>query len=120
MKTTEINHSTELRKQGNKGQTNDGIIRYLIKREDQDFPDPEVRRHQSGNSRNPSESLNSMKQDIKDTEDSRNLCDGFGCNSEAIGEIEVKVGELGIINLSLCEKCKPKFKQSVVKENTTK
>jgi hypothetical protein len=48
------------------------------------------------------------------------ICDGFGCNRKATIEVMVKAGKLGIINLNLCENCKPRFKQSVVKENTTK
>jgi hypothetical protein len=45
-------------------------------------------------------------------------CEGFGCNREATIEILVKAGELGIINLNLCEKCKLKFKQSIMKEES--
>lgn len=40
------------------------------------------------------------------------ICDGFGCNRKAAAEITVKAGEIGVINLNLCENCIPKFKES--------
>ena len=61
--------------------------------------------------------MNPKGQDIKPNRDNKNLCDGIGCSKEATTEMEVNVGELGVIKLNLCENCKPKFKQFIIKEN---
>jgi hypothetical protein len=108
-----------LKKLGNKGQTYDEIIQDLIKCKDQDSPDREVGSLQSSESRNPSEFANPMSQDTQPTQVNKNLCDCNGCSLAATTEIEVNVGELGIIKLNLCENCIPKFKQSITKENRT-
>jgi hypothetical protein len=107
-----------LKKLGNKGQTNDEIIRDLIKCKDQDSLDREVGSLQSSESRNPLELVNPMSQDRKPTNVNKNLCEGIGCDREATAVVAVNVGELGIINLNLCENCRPKFKQSIAKENS--
>jgi hypothetical protein len=44
------------------------------------------------------------------------ICDGFGCNREAIIKIVVNAGELGTIDLNLCGDCRLKFKKSIIKE----
>jgi hypothetical protein len=41
--------------------------------------------------------------------DNNDVCDGYGCYSKAISELQVKVGETRTIFLSLCENCKTKF-----------
>jgi hypothetical protein len=61
-----------------------------------------------------------MSQDNKPTQVNKNLCDCNGCTRAATTEIEVDVGDLGIIKLNLCENCIPKFKQSITKENQIK
>jgi hypothetical protein len=83
----------------------------------QDSPDREVGSLQSSESRNPLEFANPMSQDTKPNQINKNLCDCNGCSREATTEIEVNVGELGIMKLNLCEGCKPKFNQSITKEN---
>jgi hypothetical protein len=111
-----------LKKLGNKGQTYDEIIQYLVglkRKKEQDSPDREVGSLQSSESRNPSEFANPMSQDTQPTQVNKNLCDCNGCSLAATTEIEVNVGELGIIKLNLCENCIPKFKQSITKENRT-
>jgi hypothetical protein len=65
---------------------------------------------------NPSELP--MSQNSNLTRVNKNLCDGNGCSRKSTTEIEVKVGELGIIKLNLCEGCRPKFKQSINNENS--
>jgi hypothetical protein len=107
-----------LKKLGNKGQTYDEIIQDLVglkRKKEQDSPDREVGSLQSSESRSPSEFTNSMSQDTEPIQVNKNLCDCNGCSREAITEIEVDVGELGIIKLNLCENCIPKFKQSITK-----
>ena len=107
-----------LKRLGNKGQTYDEIIQDLVelkKRKEQDSPDREVGSLQSRESRNSS--VNPLSQDIRPTQVNKNLCDGNGCSRESTTEIEVNVGELGIIKLNLCENCKPKFKRSFNNEN---
>ena len=69
--------------------------------------------------KSPSELVNSMSQVTKPIQINKNLCDCNGCSRDATTEIEVNVGELGIIRLNLCKNCIPKFKQSVAKENQT-
>jgi hypothetical protein len=81
----------------------------------QDSPDSRLETLQSSESRSPSEFTNSMSQDTEPTQVNKNLCDCNGCSRGAITEIEVNVGELGIIKLNLCENCIPKFKQSITK-----
>jgi hypothetical protein len=111
-----------LKKLGNKGQTYDEIIQDLVglkRKKEQDSPDREVGSLQSSESRNPSEFANPMSQDTQPTQVNKNLCDCNGCSLAATTEIEVNVGELGIIKLNLCENCIPKFKQSITKENRT-
>lgn len=44
------------------------------------------------------------KSDIK-----ANVCEAIGCAANATTEINVTVGDLGTINLSLCNDCKLKF-----------
>jgi hypothetical protein len=108
-----------LKKIGNKGQTYDEIIQDLVglkRKKVQDSPDREVGSLQSGESRNPSESVNPLSQDTRPTQVNKNLCDCNGCSRGASTEIEVDVGELGIIKLNLCDNCRPKFKQSTVKQ----
>jgi hypothetical protein len=108
-----------LKKLGNKGQTYDEIIQGLVeskRKKEQDSPDREVGSLQSSESRNPSEFANPMSQDTQPTQVNKNLCDCNGCSLAATTEIEVNVGELGIIKLNLCENCIPKFKQSITKE----
>lgn len=100
-----------LKKLGNKGQTYDEIIQDLVglkRKKVQESPDREVGSLQSGESRNPSELRTHLV---------KLLCDSNGCSREATTEIEVNVGELGIIKLNLCENCIPKFKQSHTKRN---
>ena len=107
-----------LKRLGNKGQTYNEIIQDLVelkKRKEQDSPDREVGSLQSSESRNSS--VNPLSQDIRPTQVNKNLCDGNGCSRESTTEIEVNVGELGIIKLNLCENCKPKFKRSFNNEN---
>ena len=41
--------------------------------------------------------------------DNNYVCDGYGCYSKAISELQVKVGETRTIFLSLCENCSTKF-----------
>jgi hypothetical protein len=109
-----------LKKLGNKGQTYDEIIQDLVglkRKKEQDSPDREVGSLQSSESRSPSEFANSMSQATKHIQINKNLCEGNGCSRTATTEIEVNVGELGIIKLNLCENCIPKFKQSTTKEN---
>jgi|GEM_PF-570450 len=84
----------------------------------QDSPDREVGGLQSTESRNPLELINPTSQDIQPTEVNKNLCDGSGCNREATTEVKVNVGGQGTIGLNLCENCKPKFKQSIIKETS--
>jgi hypothetical protein len=106
-----------LKKLGNKGQTYDEIIQDLVKfrrKKEQDSPDREVGSLQSNESRNSL--VNSLSHDIR-SQINKNLCDGNGCSRESTTEIEVNVGELGIIKLNLCEVCRPKFKQSINNEN---
>jgi|SRR5215203_5841885 len=83
----------------------------------QDSPDRRLETLQSDESRSPSEFANSMSQATKHIQINKNLCEGNGCSRTATTEIEVNVGELGIIKLNLCENCIPKFKQSTTKEN---
>ena len=112
-----------LKKLGNKGQTYDEIIQYLVglkRKKEQDSPDREVGSLQSSESRSPSEFANSMSQATKPTQINKNFCDCNGCCRIATTEIEVDVGEIGIIKLSICENCIPKFKQSITKENQSK
>jgi hypothetical protein len=108
-----------LKKLGNKGQTYDEIIQDLVglkRKKVQDSPDREVGSLQSSESRNPSELVNPLSQDTKPAQVNKNLCDCDGCSRPATAEIEVDVGELGIIKLNLCENCIPKFKQSITKK----
>jgi hypothetical protein len=44
----------------------------------------------------------------------KSICDGFGCDREAKIEVRANVGELGTIDLILCENCVPKFRKSIV------
>jgi hypothetical protein len=81
-----------------------------------DSPDHRHETLQSGESRSLSEFANSMGQISKFTQVNKNLCDGNGCSRAATTEIEVNVGELGIIKLNLCENCIPRFKKSITKE----
>jgi hypothetical protein len=103
---------------GSKGQTYDEIIKDLIKWKDQDSPDCKVGSLQSSESGNPSNLAHPMSQDIDSAEVNKNLCDGNGCIRKATTEIEVNVGELGVIKLNLCENCRPKFIQSITNENS--
>jgi hypothetical protein len=106
-----------LKKLGNKGQTYDEIIQDLVglkRKKVQDSPDREVGSLQSSESRNSSEFVNPMSQDTRPPQVNKNLCDCNGCSRGATTEIEVNVGELGIIKLNLCENCIPKFKQNVI------
>ena len=41
--------------------------------------------------------------------DNKVICNGFGCNNNAIEKIGVKAGKFGIISLSLCTECIKKF-----------
>ena len=109
-----------LKKLGNKGQTYDEIIQDLAefrRKKEQDSPDREVGSLQSSESRNSSS--NPLSHGTRPTQVNNHLCDGNGCSRESTTEIEVNVGELGIIKLNLCENCIPKFKQSITKENRT-
>jgi hypothetical protein len=81
----------------------------------QDSPDREVGSLQSSESRNPSEFANLRSQDTQPSQVNKILCDCNGCSRTETTEIEVNVGELGIIKLNLCENCIPKFKQSITK-----
>jgi hypothetical protein len=47
----------------------------------------------------------------------KSICDGFGCSETAITEITVNAGQLGTVNLYLCEKCIPKFGKSIINKN---
>jgi hypothetical protein len=38
-----------------------------------------------------------------------NVCDASGCFSKATEILEVQVGDLGKVSLSLCKRCRPKF-----------
>jgi hypothetical protein len=108
-----------LKNLGNKGQTYDEIIQHLVglkRKKEQDSPDREVGSLQSSESRNPPEFANPMSQDTKPAQANKNLCDCNGCSRGATSEIEVDVGELGIIKLNLCENCIPKFNQPITKE----
>jgi hypothetical protein len=110
-----------LKKLGNKGQTYDQIIQDLVgSMKEQDSPDREVGSLKSGESRSPSEFVNSMSQDTQPIQVNKNLCDCIGCSRTPTTEIEVNVGELGIIKLNLCRNCIPKFKQSVTKGKGSK
>jgi hypothetical protein len=82
----------------------------------QDSPNCRVSSLQSGESRSPSQFTNSMSQDTKPTQFNKNLCECNGCTRVATTQIEVDVGDLGIIKLNLCENCIPKFQQSITKE----
>jgi hypothetical protein len=44
------------------------------------------------------------KPDIKPT-----ICEASGCSEYATTEVNIRVGDLGTINLLLCENCKSKF-----------
>lgn len=44
------------------------------------------------------------KPDIKST-----ICEAIGCSEYATIEVSIPVGDLGTINLLLCEDCKSKF-----------
>jgi hypothetical protein len=108
-----------LKKLGNKGQTYDEVIQDLINWKDQDSLDREVGSPQSSESGTASKSSISTSQDIiKPIEGNKNLCDGNGCNRGAITEIILDAGELGVINLNLCENCRPKFKKYIIEENS--
>lgn len=39
----------------------------------------------------------------------KNICEGLKCNAQATIQVTVHVGELGTINLNLCENCIPRF-----------
>ena len=41
--------------------------------------------------------------------DNNCVCDGYGCDSKAISELQIKVGETRTIFLSLYENCRTKF-----------
>lgn len=75
----------------------------------QDSPDCEIGTLQSSES----ELLNPKSQNSNLTQVNNHLCDGSGCSREATKEIEVSVGELGVMKLNLCESCIPKFKQNM-------
>jgi hypothetical protein len=47
------------------------------------------------------------KQDIKFT-----ICEASDCSASATIEVNIPVGDLGTINLLLCENCKSKFTDS--------
>jgi hypothetical protein len=81
------------------------------KNNSQDSPDRRLETLQSGESKSPSELVNSMSQVNRPIQINKNLCDCNGCNRDATTEIEVNVGELGIIRLNLCKNCIPKFKR---------
>jgi hypothetical protein len=42
-------------------------------------------------------------------EPNKRICDAEGCLAIAEQEINVPVGQIGEISLSVCNKCKPKF-----------
>jgi hypothetical protein len=43
------------------------------------------------------------------SEVNKNICEAVGCFAKATTTIEVKVGQEGLISLSLCEDCIKKF-----------
>jgi hypothetical protein len=47
----------------------------------------------------------------------KRICDGYGCSETATTEITANAGQLGTINLNLCEKCVPKFGRSIINKN---
>ena len=42
----------------------------------------------------------------------RQICDAADCNNEATENIQVTAGKYGIIELSVCENCVSKFKET--------
>ena len=46
---------------------------------------------------------------IQSPEFVKNICEGLKCNAQATIQVTVHVGELGTINLNLCENCIPRF-----------
>jgi hypothetical protein len=44
----------------------------------------------------------------------KNICDAFGCASEATEKLGVSAGKFGTITLSLCSRCVTIFKRSEV------
>jgi hypothetical protein len=44
----------------------------------------------------------------------KNICDAFGCFSEATDKLGVSAGKFGTITLRLCSKCVTIFKESAV------
>lgn len=51
-----------------------------------------------------------MNQDMVLQEDNKRRCEAVNCSSQAEVEIEVSVGQLGNISLSLCNDCVYKFR----------
>jgi hypothetical protein len=43
---------------------------------------------------------------------SKNSCEAYGCNNKATSQVTVTVGRLGNIDLNLCKKCAPMFKNT--------
>ena len=50
-----------------------------------------------------------MDQGTIPTPDIKHLCEANGCSEYATIEVNIPVGDLGTINLLLCENCKWKF-----------
>jgi len=50
-----------------------------------------------------------MNLEIPESEPNKNTCEAVGCFAKAVTIIEVKVGQKGLISLSLCEECIKKF-----------
>ena len=52
------------------------------------------------------------QESVDPTLNSNNVCEAAGCFAKATVMIEVKVGDRGIIPLSLCSKCVGKFEEA--------
>jgi hypothetical protein len=52
-----------------------------------------------------------MSKNYYQSNDNNYVCDGYGCDSRAISNLQVKVGETRTISLSLCESCRTKFNE---------
>jgi hypothetical protein len=42
----------------------------------------------------------------------KNICEASGCFAEATKNVEVQIGQKGIISLHLCESCLAKFRDN--------
>ena len=50
------------------------------------------------------------QENIHQVPNKNSICEAVNCSSRALVQIEVKVGQLGTITLSLCNNCVSKFR----------